>query len=83
MLPFRQRVDWVFPVLERPGPVLVDGVEEHLVDKVLNRRNRRYGRGSRLEYLVSFVGAPDDTRWLPTVALVHSQDKVAEYEDTL
>ena len=83
LLPFRQRGEWVFPALERPGPVLVDGVEEHLVDKVLNRRNRRYGKGSRLEYLVTFVGAPDDTRWLPAVALVHAQDKVAEYEDTL
>jgi hypothetical protein len=52
LLPFRQRGDWFFPAVEAPGAVVVDGVEEHRVEKVLDKRTRRYGRGSRVEYLV-------------------------------
>jgi hypothetical protein len=83
LLPFRQRGDWFFPAVETPGAVVVDGVDEHRVERILDKRTRRYGRGSRVEYLVRFEGELDDTHWLPASALTNAPDRVAEFEATL
>lgn len=41
------------------------------LDKILNRRMRRYGSGQRYEYLVSWVGYDDfQNQWLPEVELL-------------
>jgi len=47
--------------LETPGPIIVDGVEEFLVESIID--HRKIGRGYR--YLVHFKGCgPEDDRWI-------------------
>lgn len=41
-----------------PEPVLVDGEEGYEVESILDVCTRRYGRGSREEYLVQWQGYP-------------------------
>ena len=64
-----------------PAPVLVDGEEEHKVAEILSRRVRRYGKGSRLEYLVSWEGYDShENIWLPVQSLQNCQELIAEYD---
>jgi len=47
--------------LEKPGPINVDGVEEFLVDRIID--HKKHGRGCR--YLVHFKGyGHEDDRWV-------------------
>ena len=64
-----------------PPPVLIDGEEEYHVDKILGKRNHRFGTGSRVEYLVSFEGYDShENMWLPVESLQHCQELVTEYD---
>jgi hypothetical protein len=46
-----------------PPPDLVEGVEEYEVEKVLD--SRQYGRGRKLQYLITWKGYPDsDNQWV-------------------
>jgi hypothetical protein len=45
--------------------------EEFELDKILGRRIRKFGRGQRYEYLVSWVGYGEfHNQWLPEVELL-------------
>ena len=59
-----------------------DGTIEFEVDSILNHRIRKYGRGSRLEYLVHWKGyeSHDDT-WEPLRNLENCQELVTEYDN--
>jgi hypothetical protein len=48
---------------QRPLPDLVGGVEEYEVENVLD--SRQYGRGRKLQYLITWKGYPDsDNQWV-------------------
>jgi len=66
------------PSQTRPPPVSVEE-DRFYVDKLLDKRTRRYGRGQRVEYLVRWQGyGPEDDTWEP-VAHIDS-DLVADFE---
>jgi hypothetical protein len=76
------RVDEEFPghqlTLTQPPPVNVDE-NRFVVDRLLDKRTRRYGRGQRVEYLVRWLGyGPEDDTWEP-VAHIDS-DLIADFE---
>jgi hypothetical protein len=61
--PFIPNDDTKYPkrTLEKPGPVVVDGHEEYLVDKIID--HKKIGKGVR--YLVHFAGyGKEDDRWI-------------------
>ena len=58
-----------------PETTMDDGTIEFEVDSILSHRVRKYGRGSRLEYLIHWKGyeSHDDT-WEPLRNLENCQD---------
>lgn len=66
------------PALTRPPPVNEDE-NRFTVDRLLDKRTRRYGRGQRVEYLIRWMGyGPEDDTWEP-VAHIDS-DLIADFE---
>lgn len=69
--------------LARPPPVLVkndDAESEFLVEKILDYRKRKAGRGHRQEYLVKWEGYPRcEATWEPLSHLANSQEAIAEF----
>ena len=60
-----------------PGPEIVmhDGSVEFEVESILKHRIRKYGRGSRLEYLIHWKGyQSDDDTWEPVRNLTNCPD---------
>jgi hypothetical protein len=69
--------------LIRPPPDIIDDREEYEVDKILDKRERKYGRGKRIEYLVLWKGYPIyEASWLPFSNLANAKDIIDEYERT-
>ncbi|CBF80196.1 hypothetical protein AN7831.2 [Aspergillus nidulans FGSC A4] len=56
----------------QPPSIMVNGEEEYMVEKILDERRRRYGRGHRLEYLVKWSGYAQPT-WEAATALEEVQ----------
>ena len=68
-----------------PGPEIVmdDGNVEFEVESILKHRIRKYGRGSRLEYLIHWKGyQSDDDTWEPLRNLTNCPDIVRDYNQT-
>jgi hypothetical protein len=64
----------------RPAPVLVDGEQEYEVERILDRRERRQGRGIRVEYLVKWLGYPEyESTWERESNLTNAQELVQEF----
>ena len=65
-----------------PETTMDDGTIEFEVDSILSHRVRKYGRGSRLEYLIHWKGyeSHDDT-WEPLRNLENCQELVNEYDN--
>jgi hypothetical protein len=67
----------------RPPPDIIDDHEEYEVDKIFDKRERKYGRGKRIEYLVLWKGYPIyEASWLPLSSLTNAKDMIDEYERT-
>lgn len=67
----------------KPAPILVDGLLEYEVEKILDKRTRRYGRSSRVEYLVKWKGYPlYDAEWLPLANLKNCPRLIQDFEAT-
>ena len=65
----------------RPPPTIIDGHPEFYVEKLLDKRVIRRGRGSTTQYLVKWVGYPEyEATWEPTSNLTHCQDLITEFE---
>ncbi|KAM9973422.1 hypothetical protein ACTFIW_010511 [Dictyostelium discoideum] len=62
--------------------VKVDSVPlEDEVDKIVNKRNRTYGSGSRIEYLIRFKNSSEDhDKWVPLHYLDECQQLVKKFE---
>lgn len=56
----------------QPPGIIVNGEKEYMVEKILDERPRRYGRGHRLEYLVKWSGYARPT-WEAATALEEAQ----------
>ena len=69
-------------IIPPPETVMDDGTIEFEVDSILSHRVRKYGRGSRLEYLVHWKGykSHDDT-WEPLRNLENCQELVTDYDN--
>ena len=68
----------------RPPPELIDEEEEWEVEKILDRRERKVGRGKRIEYLIKWKGYPEwENTWEPTNNLIHSKELIDEFEKEL
>jgi hypothetical protein len=66
----------------RPSPeILPDGEEAWEVERIIDKRQRKYGRNTRTEYLVHWKGYPDhDRTWEPASSLKHAAQSVREFE---
>ncbi len=66
----------------KPGPEIVmdDGFIEFEVESILKHRVRKYGKGSRLEYLIHWKGyQSDDDTWEPLNSLTNCPDLIHDY----
>jgi hypothetical protein len=84
--PYNDNNDQIFPNRDqiiRPPPDIIDDHEEFEVEKILDKRERKYGRGKRIEYLVLWKGYPIyEASWLPLSNLANAKDIIEEYERT-
>lgn len=76
------------PRPDHPPSVFVEGDTElfksYEIDRILNKRTVRKGRGIATEYLLKWKGyGPEYDRWYNVKALGNAEDLVKEYEDEL
>jgi hypothetical protein len=66
----------------RPEPVIEDGEEKYEIDRIIRKRERRYGRSAaRVEYLVVWKGYPiHEATWLPIDKLQQATDAIRKFE---
>ncbi len=66
----------------RPPPdILPDGEEAWEVERIIDKRQRRFGRSTRVEYLVHWKGFPDhDRTWEPASNLKFASQSIQEFE---
>ena len=70
------------PERVRPPPLLVDGQAEFEVERIIDKRIRRIGRASRIEYLVKWKGYNNyENTWEPLTNLTRAQRLVQEFEE--
>ena len=77
--PFHQNDGCKFPrrTLEKPGPVDVDGVEEHVVEKIVDHKTVR----GKVYYMVRWAGyGKEDDRWMKAEDL-DENEAVDTYEE--
>jgi hypothetical protein len=66
-----------------PEPQMVDGDWEFEVESILDVRTRRYGKGSRVEYLVQWKGYPLwECTWEPKGNLKNSPDLLRDFHES-
>jgi hypothetical protein len=72
------------PPHPRPPPEILAGEEEYEVEEIVKKRIRRYGRGSRVEYLVRWRGYPEwEMTWEPEQHLHNASDAIDAFEQSL
>ena len=68
----------------RQQPILVDNEPEYEVNAVLNKRVRKFGKGTRVEYLINWKGYPsEEDTWEPLSNLTHCDDLLNKFEESL
>jgi hypothetical protein len=69
------------PPARPPPEILPDGEQAWEVDRIVARRERKYGRGKRIEYLVLWKDFPEHEKtWEPASSLMSQvPDKVNEF----
>ena len=67
----------------RPAAVSIeDGYPVYEVEMILDKRERKYGRGKRIEYLVKWLGYPTyESTWEPAAHVEHLPELIKKYED--
>ena len=69
------------PQLQHPLPVIVDGEQEFVIERLLRRRKIRRGRGFSTEYLVRWAGyRPEDDAWYNIKDLGNAKELVEDFE---
>jgi hypothetical protein len=71
-----------FPGRHHPSspPVMIDDAPKWEVDRILDHRFVRHGRGQQLQYKIMWKGYPEhDASWRPASDLPHCQDVIREY----
>jgi len=69
---------------EAPPPIVVDNEEEWEIDRLLRKRQRRFGKAKNatIQYLVRWKGCgPEDDKWMSMKQLQHAPDVIRNYED--
>ena len=66
---------------EKPEPIIInEGAEEFEVDKIINRRKRKRGKKTKIEYLIVWKGYPvHESTWEPEENVANAPEKIAEY----
>ena len=65
-----------------PPPITVNDQLEYEVERLLDKRTRKFGRHQRIEYLVKWKGYPEyDATWEPIANLENAQDIIREFEE--
>ena len=68
-------------LLTKPPPLMVDGNEEHEVERILTHKDLR--NGTR-QYLVRWVGyGPESDTYFNESKLIHCRETVQKYLDSL
>ncbi|EGC29879.1 hypothetical protein DICPUDRAFT_22710, partial [Dictyostelium purpureum] len=68
--------------VDRGRKTQIPVVEE--IDTIVNKRNRVYGKGSRIEYLIRYKNAGEDNDvWVPQHYLEDCPMLVRQFEDEL
>ena len=71
-------------VVKPPPPIIVKDQEEFEVEKILDQRIHRKGRGSVKEYLVHWKGySTYDATWESEDNLQNAQEAIQEFQDML
>ena len=66
----------------RPAPDIVDEEEEWEVERILNKKVRKYRNKVFVRYLVLWKGYPEwEATWERSEHLKHSETLIKEYED--
>ena len=66
----------------RPPPLIIPDTNEieYEVERIVDKRERRYGRGKRIEYLVLWKGYPDyEKTWEPEHNLKNAQEIIKQF----
>ena len=76
------------PVPDQPGSVYVEGDTDEYksweVERILNKRVIRKGRGFATQYLIRWLGyGPEYDQWYNAKDLTNSDDLVRQYEDAI
>ena len=65
----------------KPPPTIINNEPEYEVEKILKKRVRKYGKGSRVEYLIHWKGYPsEEDTWEPLRSLTHCGELVKQFE---
>jgi len=64
-----------------PPPVQTEQGEEYEVEEILDQREKKTGKKTKIEYLVKWLGYPDfEATWEPMENLQNAQEKLKEFK---
>ena len=73
--------DWKQPDEVPPPPITIKDHEEYEVEKILDKRILKRGRGQSIQYFVLWKGYPmSDATWEPLSHLDHCKGLIEDYE---
>ena len=67
----------------RQPPTIIENVPEYEVESILKKRLRKYGKSSRIEYLVHWKGYPsEEDTWEPLHNLTNCRDLLTAFNNS-